>query len=58
MEDRRKDTVEVDRKTMVSLLATKAIFDVSVSLLSSAEPDAMIIERLRQNAQTMEDLDV
>jgi len=56
MEDRRKDTVEVDRETLRVLLDTKALFDVGAKFLQSAEPDAMIIERLRQNAKTMEEL--
>lgn len=56
MEDRRKDTIEVDRKTFQVLLDTKALFDVASQFLKSSEPDAMIIERLRQNAKTMEEL--
>ena len=55
---RRNDVVEVDRKTMTHLLATKALFDVSVELLASTEPDSQIIARLRSNAKTMEELNV
>lgn len=53
-----RELVEIDRKTLTHLLATKALYDVSVELLSSSEPDAQVVARLRANAKTMEELNI